>query len=138
MPVGNYWTLTKTTTPKRSFWSNLYQIKVMIISLWKVLELPRYGHMTPSTVKYDSRKKILLVTSSAEIMAPKSLFQNTFILRKPRVAIFADITKIVTIFITKNQKSVKRNRNYVPKCNLYCISWYSKISWFAIKKCWYQ
>ena len=94
----------------------------MIISLREVLELPKYGHKTPSTVKYDSRNKILLVTSSAEIMTPKSLFQNTFILRNPRVAIFADITKIVTIFITKNQKSVKRNRNYVPKCNLYCIS----------------
>ena len=54
-----------------------------------------------------------------------AFFQNTFILRKPRVAILADIVKIVTTFIKKifrDSKKVKRIRNYVSKSNLYCIS----------------
>ena len=44
------------------------------------------------------------------------LFQNTIILRRPGVAIFADIIKIVTIFIKaiiKDSRKVKRIRNYV-------------------------
>ena len=43
-------------------------------------------------------------------------------LRCPRVAIFADIIKIVTMFIktiSKDSKIVKRIRSYVSKCNLY-------------------
>ena len=47
---------------------------------------------------------------------------NTFISRRPRVAIFADIIKIVTMFIKtvlKDSKQVKRIRNYVPNWNLY-------------------
>ena len=47
-------------------------------------------------------------------MTSKYLFQNAFILRKPRVAIFADIIKIVTMFIAtifKDSKKVKRIRN---------------------------
>ena len=55
-------------------------------------------------------------------MTSKPLFQNTFILRRPREAIFADITKIVTMFIKtilKDSKKIKRIRNYVPKWNLY-------------------
>ena len=49
---------------------------------------------------------------------PQPLFQNTFILRRPRVVIFADIIKTVTIFIKmifKYSKKPKRIRNYVPK-----------------------
>ena len=37
------------------------------------------------------------MTSWTKIMASEPLFQNTFILKRPRVAIFADIIKIVTI-----------------------------------------
>ena len=43
-----------------------------------------------------------------------AFFQNTFILRKPRVAILADIVKIVTTFIKtifRDSKKVKRIRN---------------------------
>ena len=50
------------------------------------------------------------------------LFQNTLILRRPRVAIFADIIKIVIMFIKaiiKDPRKVKRIRNYVSKSNLY-------------------
>ena len=41
----------------------------------------------------------LLVTSWTEIMMSLSLFQNTFILKRPRAANFADIIKTATIFI---------------------------------------
>ena len=43
-------------------------------------------------------------------------------LRRPRVTFFAEITKIVTMFIKtifKYSKRVKRVRNYVSPCNLY-------------------
>ena len=57
--------------------------------------------------------------SWTEIMMSKPLFQNIFILRKAsRVAIFADIVKIVNMFIKKIFK-VERFRNYRSKCNLY-------------------
>ena len=55
-------------------------------------------------------------------MMPWPLFQNAFDLRKPRVAIFADIIKIVTMFVKaifKDSKKVERIRNYLLKCNLY-------------------
>ena len=37
-------------------------------------------------------------------MTPKPLFKNTFILRRPRVANFADIIKIATMFIKATLK----------------------------------
>ena len=55
-------------------------------------------------------------------MTSQTLFQNTFILRKLGVAIFADIIKIVTIFIRtifKDSNKVKIIENYGSKCNLY-------------------
>ena len=50
-----------------------------------------------------------------------TFFQNTLILRRPGVAIFADVIKIITVFIkTIIQDSGKVKRiNYVPKSNLY-------------------
>ena len=84
-----------------------------------VLKLPNLGHMTISKIQFESCEKILLVMSWTEIMMSKPLFQNIFILRKPsRVAIFADIIKIVNMFIKKIFK-VERFRNYRSKCNLY-------------------
>ena len=68
-----------------------------MISLIEVLELPNFGHMTT----YQSCDKILQMTSWAEIMTSSPLFQNTFTLRRPAVAIFADIIKIVTMFSKK-------------------------------------
>ena len=41
-------------------------------------------------------------------MASKPLFQNTFILRRSRVAIFADIIKIVIMFIKTVFKDSKK------------------------------
>ena len=49
-------------------------------------------------------------------------FQKTFILKRPGVAIFADIIKTVTTFIKtilKDSRKVRRIRNYVSKWNLY-------------------
>ena len=46
----------------------------------------------------------------------------TFILRRPRVANFADIIKIANKFIEttlQDSKKVKRIRDYVLNCNLY-------------------
>ena len=48
--------------------------------------------------------------------------QVTFILRKLKLANFADIIKIATIFIRttfKDSNKVKRNRNYALKYNLF-------------------
>ena len=90
-------------------------------SLIEILELPNFGHMTTSIIWFESRDKILLVTSWAEIMMSWPFFQNIFILQKPGVAIFADIIKVVTVFsktIFKNSRKVKWIRNYVSKCNI--------------------
>ena len=103
------------------FWSNSYKTEVVITSLIEMLELPNFGHMIASTIWLDSPKKILLVTSWTEVMM--SLWcQNVFILRRPRVAIFAEIIKIVTMFIKQifkdSRKKVIRIRNYVSKRKL--------------------
>ena len=50
------------------FWSNLYQITVMITSLIEMQELLNFGHMTTSTKQFESRDKILLVTSWIKII----------------------------------------------------------------------
>ena len=52
------------------------------------------------------------MTSWTEIVMSYPLFQNTLILRRPGVVIFADIIKIVTMFfktITKDSRKVKKN-----------------------------
>ena len=71
----------------------------MITSVIEMLELPNFGRMTPSTIYFESRDKILLLTSQTKIMTSKPLFQNTFISRRPRVADFAENIKIRTMFI---------------------------------------
>ena len=62
------------------------------------------------------------MTSWAEIMTSQPFLQNMFVLRRPDVAIFAGIIKIVTIFIKttlKDSRKIRRIRNYVSKWNLY-------------------
>ena len=52
----------------------------------------------------------------------KSFFQKTFILRRPGAIIFADIIKILTMFIKTNLKDSRKVtivRNYVSKRNLH-------------------
>ena len=60
-----------------------------------------------------------LVTSQTEVMTSQPLFQNTFILRKPRVANFDEIVKNSTIFTLRtfeDSKKVKISRIYALKC----------------------
>ena len=49
-------------------------------------------------------------------MTPKNLFQNTVILRRPGVAIFADIIKIVTFFIKKSLKTQEKLKELKILC----------------------
>ena len=68
--------------------------------------------------------------SWTEIMTSRPLFQNTFILRRPRVAIFADIIKIVTMFIKtifEDSKKLKELEIMDQNAIYICISWYSNI-----------
>ena len=90
-----------------------------------MLQLPNFGHMITSPIQFESRDKRFLMRSLTEIMTSSPLFQNIFILRRPRVAIFDDIIKIVTCLLKKylkTPKKIKRFRNYVQKCNYICIS----------------
>ena len=54
-----------------------------------------------------------------------TIISKNLMLRRPGVVIFADIIKIITMFIktiTKDSRKVKRIRNYVSKSNLYVYS----------------
>ena len=66
------------------------------------------------------------MTSWPKIVASKPLFQNTFILTRSRVVIFADIIKIVTSFIKtifKDSKKVKKKKEIKYQNPVYiCIS----------------
>ena len=94
----------------------------MITSVTVMLELPNFGHMTTFKLLFESRNKIGLVTSWAKIMTSQPFLKNIFVLRNPGVAIFADIAKILTIFLKatfKDSTKVRRIINYVSKSNLY-------------------
>ena len=80
----------------------------MIATLKEMLELANLNHMTTSTIQFESHDQFFLVTSWAEIMS-STLFQNTFILRKARVANFSDIINIATMFIKTTFKDSKKS-----------------------------
>ena len=64
----------------------------------------------------------------------------TFILRRPGVAIVPDI-KIVTMLvktIIKDSEKLKELEIMYQNPIYICISWYGKICWFLVKKCWCQ
>ena len=69
--------------------------------LIEMLELPNFGHMNTSTIYLESCRKVLSVTSSTEIMTLQPLLQNTAILRRHGVAIFADNIKFISRIIKK-------------------------------------
>ena len=72
-----------------------------------MLELPKFwSHDHICNIIFESHDKILLVTSWTEIFA--FLIQNTFILRRRRVATFADIIKFATIFLKKLLKTQQK------------------------------
>ena len=61
-----------------------------------------------------------------------------FILWRPRVASFADIIKFVTMFVRKifkDSKKLKELEVMYQDAIYICISWYSKICQFPVKKC---
>ena len=77
----------------------------------------------------------MLVTSWAKNVTSET-FQNTFILKRPRVVIFADIIKVVIIFIKtifKTQKKIKRIRNYSQSSIYICFSSCNKVCRFSVK-----
>ena len=87
-----------------------------------MLQLPNFGHIATSIIKVESLDHILLVMSWSKIMMSSPLLRNTLIWRRPGVVIFADIIKLVTMFIktiTNDSRKAKRIRNYVSKSNLY-------------------
>ena len=47
-------------------WSNPYQTEFMITSLTVMLQLPNFGHMNKSTIKFHCRSKTLSITSFAK------------------------------------------------------------------------
>ena len=57
-----------------------------------------------------------------EIMISSFLLQNSVILRRPGVAIFAKINKIVTIFIKKTQEKLKELEIVYQNETYLCIS----------------
>ena len=64
VPVPSYWTWTKSTPQKNwFFWWNSCKIEVLVTSLIEMLVLPNFGHITTSTIWFESRDKILLKTS---------------------------------------------------------------------------
>ena len=79
-----------------------------------MLELPNFGQINASTILSELRDEILLVTSWLKYMTPKPLFQNTFILKRPRVDNLTDIIKIAPIFI----KTTFRDSNKVKKLEI--------------------
>ena len=85
-----------------------------------MLELPNFGNMAISTIKFESRDNFF--DDVMDINYNVITFISKYLYFKPRAAIFADIIKIITIFIRtifKDSKKVKIIRNYVSKCNLY-------------------
>ena len=63
-----------------------------------MLQLPKFGHMTTSAIKFESRDKILLVTLWTETDIINFISKNIYF-TMPRVANFADTIKIATMFI---------------------------------------
>ena len=72
--------------------------------------------MTMLALQFESLDKILFVTPSTRIVTSGSLFQNSFILRRPRVANFTSIINIATIFIKTTFKNSKKCQKYKKLC----------------------
>ena len=115
--IPSYWTWTKTTSQKKEFfWSNPYKIEVVISSLI-VAKLCSHDHI----YHFSQVIKFCWWRHGQQLWLYNLYFKNLYF-KKARVAIFADIIKILTMFvkiILKDSKKVIRIRNYVSKCNLY-------------------
>ena len=78
-----------------------------------MLELPNFGHMTKFTLEFESRDKIC----HGQNLWRHNFFKKIFILRRPGVAIFADI-KILTTFIKtilKDSRKIRKIRSFVSE-----------------------
>ena len=122
MQVPNHWTRTKSTPRKNYFfllkslnewgYGNLSHRNATVTKFWL------HGHIY-STIHVI---KFCWWRHWQKIITWQSFFQNIFLLRKPRVANFDDIIKVLTMFINttfKGSKKVKRIRNYTLNHNLY-------------------
>ena len=65
-----------------------------------MLELPNFGHMTTSKIQFKPRDKTIgdVMDITYNVI---TFIQNSFILRRPSVAIIAGIIKTLSIFIKK-------------------------------------
>ena len=70
-----------------------------------MLELPKLGHMTTSTISFGPRDKILLVSSWTAILVSQPYFRNMLFLSMLEGANFANITRIAITFIKTAFKS---------------------------------
>ena len=73
----------------------------------------------------------MLGSSWIEIMTSKPLFQNNFTLRRPGVAIFLDIIKILPMFIKTIFKDSRKLENMYQNANVLSISLFLNITKFA-------
>ena len=73
----------------------------MITSLIEMLELPNFGHIT---MQYKFSRVIKYFADVMDRNYNVITFQTAFILRRSRVIIFADIIKIVIMFIKEVTK----------------------------------
>ena len=80
----------------------------MITSFIEMLELPNFGHLNATTILFESRDKILLMTSLAEVMTSQPLFLNTFILRRPRIANLMTSSKLQPYLLKQPLKIQKK------------------------------
>ena len=77
-----------------------------------------------STIQYEPRDKILLVTSHRKTMTSQLFFQNSLISGSLGVANFTSIIKIAIILIKTTHKeliTIKRIRKNVPKCSFLSV-----------------
>ena len=104
---------------KSGFWSNPHKIEVMITFLIEMLQtlvtLPHLWYNLNQGIKFFGD----VIDRNYDVI---TFFQNTLILRRPGVAIFAGIIKNVTMFIkifTQDSRKTKRIINYDSKSSLY-------------------
>ena len=134
MPIPNYWTWARSTLQKnRFYWSNLYEIKVIITSLIVMLELPNFGHM--KILQYDLSHVIKLFWWRLG----QKLWRHKLYMKTSTVLL--TWSKFQPCLLKKSLKNQKKLKELAIMCSntIYiCIYWYSKICWFSVKKYWCQ
>ena len=79
----------------------------MITSLIEMLNLPNFSRIITSTIYIESRDKFCWWRHGKE-QCCKFYFKIPVTLRKPTVAVLADIIKIATMFIKTTFKDLKK------------------------------